>query len=410
MTIRSRVALLITDPYYPGTFPGSHRPAKFAKYLASFGWTPVVLCAEWTPENSLGCYDSSLGPSADVCETVRIPHVGFPTTITRKASVRIERALFPFCSPTATMRAMITHANEIIRRRRPSIVWSTAIPTYPHGAGAFVSRTHSLPWVADFRDLPDQTYHGVRERRLVFAERLICAGAAAFTVPSDKLARKLGARHRAPVHVIPNGFDEDDYPAHSTMRRDKFVIAYFGILYAFRDPGPLFAALDNLIRRGVIDLNDLSVEFYGTPPRELEQLVSGYHCRQAIAAFARLSRADMFREAGRAAVLLNMQGPDAGGAVPSKLTEYLGARRPVLNIPGDDGPGDEILRITNAGRTARTSEEIADILSAWYGEWKRTGEVGMRRDEEMVATYTRHGQTKLLARIFDEITASHRSR
>lgn len=402
----ARVALLITDPYYPATFAGTHRPAKFAKYLPAFGWTPVVVCAEWTSLNSRGFHDAALGPEADVCETIRVRHVGFPRTVAQKLRLRGEQALFPFSAPLATMRGLIVQASDVVRRRRPCVVWSTALPTYPHAAAAWVSLVHGLPWVADFRDLPDQTYHGIGERRLVLGERVACARAAAFTVPSEMLARKLTARHRAPVHVVQNGFDDDDYPRGVATRTDKFVIAYFGILYAFRDPRPLFTALDALASRGALALDDVRVQFYGTPDVQVKPLLGGFACRSSVEILPRVGRAEMFHQASRAAVLLNLQGPEAGGAVPSKLTEYLGARRPILNIPGDDGPGDELLRATRAGTTVSTPDEIAGVLAAWYRAWKQTGDVRVLRDEDAVARFTRRRQAELLAGIFAQVAAT----
>jgi glycosyltransferase involved in cell wall biosynthesis len=279
---------------------------------------------------------------------------------------------------------------------------------FPHVVASWVSLFHKIPWVADFRDLVDQTDYGLRHRfrllRLVLGERVLCAPADAFVVPSEKLRRKLAERHGAPVHVIPNGFDEDDYPRDVSVRTDCFSIAYFGILlYAFRDPKPLFAALDLLAESGRIDLAKVRVEFFGTPQKQVEPHVAGFRCAKSVIVRPRVGRAEMFREASRAAVLLNMQGAEAGGAVPSKLTEYLGARRPILNIPGDQGPIDDLIRETRAGRTAASAEQIAAILGEWYRRWELAGTVEWEADPEAVSRYTRRHQTGALARVLSSV-------
>ncbi|HEV8453615.1 MAG TPA: hypothetical protein VGQ24_01915, partial [Gemmatimonadales bacterium] len=172
--------------------------------------------------------------------------------------------------------------------------------------------------------------------------------------------------------------------------------------YAFRDPRPLFQALDLLAGRAAIDLGRVRVRFYGTPVAEIRALAKGFACSSAVEALPRIGRSEMLTLQQSATVLLNLQGSEAGGAVPSKLLEYLGARRPILNIPSDQGGGDAVLNRTGAGQTATEVEEIAAVVGAWYSEWRRTGVVRWPGRASEVAFYSRRNQAAILGRVFDE--------
>lgn len=411
-----RTALLVVDTYYPNTMAGSFRPGKMAKFLPEFGWNPIVLCREWTPRNCGEFYDPGLEPELAAREVVRIPSAGLSRNVPVRLAARLQRSLWPYHAPVEVGLAMLRRANRLIASRSVDVIWSSYVPGVCHWVASRLTARHAIPWIADFRDLPDQSDDTRKTRRMVAAERRLCARAAAITTTSPRLAERLSSRHGVPVHTIENGFDEDDYRtpysaagvdiASSDVEADVFTIAYFGILYRFRDPQPLIAALELLVRSGRVDPNKLRVDFYGTGDHPLLRLGRASALRACLRVHPRLSRADMFARMAQASVLLNLQSDDAGGAVPSKLLEYLGARRPILNVPGDGGPVDELIRSTGSGETARSSEEVAGTVARWYEQWSQTGRVTVARDEAVVRRLGRRDQAKRLAELFDRVLST----
>ena len=398
----SKRVLMITRAYYPNNSSGTHRPAKFAKYLPRFGWTPVVLCADWTPENSDGYFDPSLAAIGDVCETIRVPYT-LPPSGSLKRRVRIlTEILWPFRAPLGFASALRRAAEDAVRRESFDAVWSTYRPGLTHWVASQVSRRHGIPWVADFRDLPDQTHKDWRAQRAVREEVAICTGARALVATSRPLADQLATRHTAPVHVILNGFDADDYPKVADERIETFTIGHFGFVYEFRDPRPLFGALDILARERQVDLDDVRVLFYATPIATVIPLAKPYACARIVQCLDNLPHREMAVVQQRTAVLLVLQSSEGGGSIPAKLYDYMATRRPVLNIPGDGGPIDELVRQTNIGFTSGDPAEIARILLAWYREWKATGSVRFAGEPQVLA-YTREGQAAQLARILDSV-------
>jgi glycosyltransferase involved in cell wall biosynthesis len=403
----SRKALLISEGYYPGNFPGANRAAKLAKYLPQSGWTPVVLCAAWTPENAGECYDPHLAAQPDVCRTVRVPYPSYPATKIGRGLWIAARLLFPYRAPFSFTRGMLAEAQRLIEGDEFEVVWSS----YPYGVNHYVAsqvvRRCGIPWVADFRDLPDQAFENWKTRRAVKAETRVCAAAKVLTATCQPQVDKLSLRHAAPAYVIPNGFDPEDYSDAQVTASDKFTIGYFGILYTYRDPRPLFAALDLLESRGAIDPADVRVRFYvGAETGIIRDRLEGFRCGRLVECMPRVPVQEMCRLQQESVVLLNLKSPEAGGSVPSKLFDYMASRRPILNVPGDRDVVDAILEETRAGVTAGDPEAIARALETWYGEWKRTRWVACPGIPEKVARYSRQVQAKRLAEVLDSISGS----
>ena len=131
-------------PYAGGT--GVHRTLKFSRYLAHFGWQPIVLSAN---PRAYGRSDPSAAtpPGVDV---------------TRAFAVDSSRS-FAVAGHYPQVMALpdrwmtwwlggVMNGFALIRKHRPDVIWSTSpIPT-AHWIARTLQRWSALPWVADFRD------------------------------------------------------------------------------------------------------------------------------------------------------------------------------------------------------------------------------------------------------------------
>jgi glycosyltransferase involved in cell wall biosynthesis len=312
-------------------------------------------------------------------------------------------AVFPYGTPWKTVRSFRREAADLARSSAVDVVWSTYMPGFPHLVAHQVSEELAIPWVADFRDLPDQTYNTWSTRRSVRYEVDVCASASAMVATSGALARRLETRHRAPVHVILNGFDPADYDSAPIPPGDTFTIRFSGTLYEFRDPRPLLSAIDLLYDRGQIDLGRVVVEFFGPPETLIRELATGFTCAPVVRARPRIPFRDMLRVQQESSVLLLLTSSVAGGAIPSKLFLYLGSRRPILNVPGDGGEVDAILSDTRGGVSAAGPEEIAGVLGRWYGEWQSSGTLECRSISERVERHQCRERAGRLARVLESV-------
>jgi len=404
----ARHVLLLGRWFYPRTSPGAHRMAKMVQYLPRHGWSPTVLCAECTPENSGLRYDPLLAARGDPCETVRIPYNPDrgKTRLGRalvRAQRRCENVLHPYHEPAAFFRRMLAAAERLLARTQFDALWASSMPSVVHAVASEISRRHGIPWMAEFRDLVDQSSDGWIIRRTVREEMRVCSTARALIAVSPMHVKRLESRHKIPVHLIYNGFDPADYTVAEAVDQQRFVIGFFGTVYVDRDPRPLLKALDLLRQDPRVRLADIAIQFYGPPHYVIGRFLAGYGCQDVVEWQPGVPYAEMVRLQKRCAILLLLKGPGAWGAIPSNIFVYLGARRPILNVPGDGNVVDSLLAETQGGISLGEPQRIADAIAAWYQEWKATGTVQCRSLPEVVARYTRERQVEQMARLLDSV-------
>ncbi len=422
--------LMIAHAFPPRHGIGSLRAAKFAKYLPRFGWEPVVLTRHWEGERGL--------EEPPGVEVIRTPYQDKLRFFRRGSSTRampasrgqqtISQSLFNSVWRIASfwLKECLAYPDEFsgwkpyaleagrerLRAGDISLIFSTSPPPTSHLIASELQRETGLPWVADFRDLWTQN-HYVRhtllrrwiERRL---EKKALARATVLITVSQPLAGKLQRLHGKPVEVITNGFDEDDYSSLPPSPTPYFSLTYTGQIYAGkRDPTLLFSAVRYLLDTGLIDPKRFKIRFYG-PERDrglVVCLADRFGIRELVShgGYVPYQEAILRQRESTALLLLNWNSPEEKGVYTGKVFEYLGAKRPILAIPGNNGVVDELLYETASGVVASTKEEIATILKSWYDEFVKTGGIAYKGKDEIIKQYTRATQAGKLAAIFDRV-------
>lgn len=406
----SKRVLLIGRNYYPSSVPASHRMAKMAKYLPKYGWVPTVLCAKLTAENSPRTYDPVLADKGDLCETVRVSVDGYlgKTRVGRRLGEtkdQIEKFIYPDKHPVAFCRRMLDAAERLVSKNKFDAIWATAPPTFTHFVASEVSQKFSIPWVADFRDLADEYKKTWTVRREVQAESRICANAKALIAVTPIHVKILKERHNVPVHLVFNGYDPEDYVGDVVVDPEKFVIGYFGHIEPFRNPRPLFEALDMMIMDGNKVIDDIVVLFFGALQRQIQSFLKGFNCSDRVQWCPRVGHSEMIRLQRSCSVLLLLKSREPIGTIGSKAFDYLATGRPILNVPGDGDVVDKLLAETQAGISLSKPAEIASALTKWHQEWKTTGSIQCRSVPEVVEKYSREKQAEMLGQILDSVVA-----
>ena len=404
--------LMLAEFYPPNSVAGAHRPAKLAKYLSRFGWSPVVLCGAWTAENCEGTYDPSL-EGKDSCPTIRLPRPAPSYTIPARILRRIVR---PFSSPQlypkSFGRALLREAKGLCQRERFDALWATYSPGSTLATASAIREKIGIPWVADFRDLFDYQRHS--RRRLAALHRWeirTCRNASAIVTVSEALAESLRKRHECPVYVLPNGFDPEDYPpASATTPAPCFIVRYFGIIYPARqDPMPVVRAINLLAQRG-LGPKDIRVEFYGATSDLLEREMVDACDRQGMVTWKqRVPQEDMVRLQQNAGALLVLSCPGERGILTSKVFGYLAAGRPILNVPGDSDALDALISETGAGVTLAQPQEIAATLETWLRRHRESPSFSLAPKADGIARYSRVAQAQALASILDSAVRGNSS-
>lgn len=436
-----RRVLILSYYFPPSGGPGVQRVLKFAKYLPSFDWTPVVLTVE---EGAYPARDPSLWQDVPASATVHRTTSWDPYQLYARLTGQSGDEAVVQGSVEGEGRswkqalARWIRANVFLPDARvgwvPFAVWrgrrllaegdidailTTGPPHSTHLAGAALQALTGTPWVADFRDpWTDINYYQelphTRWARWLDAalERMVIRRARAVTTVSptwrDLLVRKGASRtwDGDRFAVVQNGFDEDDIPASPAMpSRDVFEVTHVGSLYASRNPTSLWRALQRLRSNDAVpslrlrlvgpvdsnvwtslDRHDLSA---------ITERVSYVPHKQAVT---------YMRQAGL--LLLSIEDfPQAAGMMTGKIYEYLASGRPVVGIGPPEGDAAALLRKTKGGRLFGRDQEtdLAQFIHAHYVAWEK-GLPRVGAAPEVLRPYRRRAQTERMAEVLGAIT------
>lgn len=270
---------------------------------------------------------------------------------------------------------------SIIERMRPDIILSSGPPWTAHRVGSSLSRSFSLPWIADFRDawvsdpwriyaqdsqgLPkwrDRIDYRMEDRWLRTAALTICATQNLRSsllsthpdVPADKLT------------VISNGFDDLKVPTTSPNGGSRSrELLHLGSLYAGRRIDTFCKAFELLVQSNPQKYGDLKLTFLGYSPQfaidSAQTSAPKMWQTGSIEFLPPLNWIEAQERVEQASVLLVFQG-EHPTAIPAKFFEYLQTGKPVVAIAGA-GALREIVESTDSGFVANPNDVEAIRLA-----------------------------------------------
>ncbi len=405
-----QTVLMIAWHFPPLNHTASKRTGCFAKYLASLGWKPIVLCVEWTKENCL--YDESYVKNYGKDITiVQVPYHP-PAMNSAMDIVRKKATSFAFSHliPIEWYRAAKAAIERIVNQHKVSVIWASypGLGGLPHTLADWASRKWNIPWVADYRDVPGQIgnipiFHKVRLLLDAYREKKIMKSASEIVTVSAALKEKLEARHGKTVTVIENGFDSADYLDRKEIveeRKRIFRIVYAGNIYLpHRNPRPVLDAIGELIDSKELKEEEIALEFYGTDEAVIGKVFKGSAYVKLVKRYPRLSNEAIVENLRSATVLLQLAFGEDKGIATGKVYEYLAADRPILSVPQDHDCVDKLLSETQAGVSCTGTFAIRKQIGQWYREWKATGKIDLPRNAQEIGKYSRQEQAKRLAAI-----------
>ncbi|HEY0883331.1 MAG TPA: glycosyltransferase [Archangium sp.] len=242
-----------------------------------------------------------------------------------------------------------------------------------------------LPWVAYFGDVvasnpyvklmssyPLHDEDIVTEARtLEHADVVICNNdyqrRLMFTGPFERYASK--------AVVVPHCFDPAFFPKSELAKRDRYTIMHVGTLYSVRrTAAPVLKAVDRLLEIYPQYANRFELLFYG----------GGYAGSDYEAHGAMLHRGhvrlegsvpylDSLRLMRSADLLLNIDGVfdkaidglEFNPFFPGKLTDYMGAGKPITSVTMAEGPTADILRESGNLIADTRPDRIAYVLKRY---------------------------------------------
>jgi glycosyltransferase involved in cell wall biosynthesis len=424
----------------PESTIGAQRPAGFARSLPKFGWRAVVLTCDIERRRSATRKDLPRivedalvrFRTADPKESVILPLpslrrgglvdrmsyalptgeglaglAGKPLTALRAFAGDWSASWQPVAQAVADALTAETHFDACLGEHSPD-------------AGIFLARwfhrRHGVPWAADFRD-PALAAYTPRSAALYAPVLRRLVSTAAFSVAVTPRWAELDREDlRLPVHCIPNGFIPEEFAGTpAPIAPAPLRVVYAGRIASQQDLRPFLLGMGRLAQRDPGAAEHVRFVYRGRSHALAGALADACGVRGLVdigdeipreRCLELLTGADLLLLLSAAGVEGNRWFED--GFYPGKVMEYLGARRPMLCVPGDGGVLDELLGETRAGSVARTPEEVARFLEV-AAEIRAAGRaLPYEPDEAVVAGCTRERQSLTLAGLLDGLVRGPR--
>jgi glycosyltransferase involved in cell wall biosynthesis len=270
-------------------------------------------------------------------------------------------------------------------------------------------RDPSLHWVADFRDpwsewgFLDTLQAGAwARRRHKQLERSVLQKADEVITITPFYVRQFSALGGRPVHLLTNGFDEDDFKALTLVRPAQFTIRHIGIVNEKCDPRPFMQAVRAAMLADADFAAHTQMEFIGEVHPQFRADVQASPELDRMTRFpGSVPHKQLLKVYGSSSLLvLVLTGyKDAEGYMPGKLFEYLATGLPVLGVGPEEGDAAHLLSTSGAGRMLDGSrqEQLRDVLLREFRAWQRAEDRVERQD---YSAYSRRMITRKLTELF----------
>lgn len=431
--------LIITYYWPPAGGSGVQRWVKFAKYLPKNGWTPII----YTPLNpTFYSLDKTMGeelpPEVQVLKRpITEPYSLYhklmgkertvdmrvltatgkeaerkaPASFKDKVSLWLRSNLFIPDPRVWWVRPSVKWLKEWLEEHPVDLIVTTGPPQSMHLIGQRLHKELGLPWIPDFRDPWTKMYWFKRmrltkcsERKHRRLERAALDQATAVMTVTPLMAENYQRMTETPVHVITNGYDEEDF--NQAVELDgHFNIVHTGILSADGNPVALWNSLKEKAASDPAFDKELRIRLVGQTDDGVMATIREAGLSGHVIDLGYQSHRIAVREQMAASVLALPQrdDPDMRMILQGKVFEYLAARRPIIGFGREDGDLARVIAEAKAGKVFSFNDKAgirAFIDDAW--EKHRSGTPDPCTGD--VEQYSRRRLTERLAELFNSLT------
>ena len=389
-----RRVLIITYYWPPTGGSGVQRWVKFAKYLPSLGWQPVV----YTPSNpeQLAVDESLMSEIPAEVEVlkqpIREPYAFYRRLVGGGASkgagvnpinsqkktwkqrlmLWIRSNLFVPDPRAGWVRPSVGFLCRYLSEHPVDVIVTTGPPQSVHLIGRGLHRKLGVPWVADFRDPWTRMFFFenlpmlpcVRHRH-VCLEKSVLDEATAVVSVTPRVQADFASMTSTPVHLITNGYDESDFAAELPPRTDgKFRVVHTGLFASDGNPLELWKALAGLCSESADFASRLEIRLAGKVDPEIVDSITEAGLGAQLHLLGYLPHSESVAELRQADIILLplRQAPEYSKVYPGKIFECMAAAaRPSATGKGRDKPSPKIGRFSGAPESVPQGEPSSRI-------------------------------------------------
>lgn len=427
----ARIRILLLAYYFPPMgLSGVQRTAKLVKYLPEFGVDVTVLTAT---SGAYFAFDDVLLKEVEQSgarivrtrsfdptrlfggrRTVALPAEGHRSTLSRWGQFVFQPDNKIGWQPFA-LRA----GRRILTETPHDAIYVTAPPYSALLSATRLAQQFKLPLVVDFRDdwvgNPRHEYPTSWHRRMALRQesRVLHAASRIQTINSV-IAQNMAGRHpdlRKTIHVVPQGFDPQDFSADQTSaspeRNDACTFLYTGVFYDRQRPDTFLKAFASACNREPDFRNRAVASFAGLVPAYMDTLVATLGIKENVRNAGYLDHERTIRAQQSADILwLTIgEGPGSEGISTGKLYEYLGAGRPILGLV-PQGVARHTLEESGIGTICHPDdvESVSNAMLELFSDWQK-GQLKGRADKTFLSSFDRYEQARSAAHIFCTLNA-----
>ena len=374
-----RKVLIVSYYWPPAGGSGVQRWLKFAKYLPSNDWQPII----YTPDNPyLEIKDDKLLNNipleAEIWKTAiwepyslkdRLLGKDIKTqsagVVSNKKLIRnrllnwVRGNLFIPDPKIYWVKPSVKYlANKIIEHNIEHII-TTGPPHSMHLIGLHLKKIYpDLKWIADFRDpwseldlLDDFHLLDYSRKKHQQLEKEVLQNADVCLTVSENWVSDLKRLGGNRVELITNGYDDEDFN-NQPKTNDKFIIGHYGLLNHLRNPLKLWKSLNSLCKKHTNFNNKLEIHLSGNIDGEVITDINRYPYLQGkVVELGYLSHAEVLKQYNEASILLLLlfNSKSGVGNYPGKMFEYFAAKKPILAFGPVDSDTQNMISKTNTG-------------------------------------------------------------
>ena len=433
--------VLIISYYWPPTGgSGVQRWVKFAKYLPSEGWQPVI----YTPENpeqlavdeSLAAevpedaeivktriiepyelYKRVLRRSGHSKEAVEVNPVNAQNkSLLQKAAMWIRGNLFRPDPRCLWIGPSVRFLKKYLAEHPVDLIVSTGPPQSMHMIGLRLSRETGLPWIADFRDPWTKIFYfkhlsmtSATEKWHRKMEKKVLDEASAVVAVSPLVQQEFQEMTDTPVELITNGFDECDFSSEQCTEAyggasEEFIITHTGLFAADGNPTVLWDVLAEKYRTDEIFKKLLRIKLIGKTDDQILKALTNRGLEDSMINMGYQPHSVAVEQQRQASLLILplRKEPEYKAVLPGKLFEYLASQRPILGIGQPDGAMAMIVNETRTG-TVIDWEDRKGLTQYIEQCWERHLEGRLSTEGADLSRFTRRSLTRRMAGLFDRV-------
>ncbi len=326
----------------------SKRAEAFMRHLPKFGIEPVMITNHFDPSKTMLEIDEFFGE-----KVIRLPYQ--PLEYRKRNLLSKILVLINWSRGDFDSNGVSSHYKEYydflldhLKKEKYDAIISIYSPHYHLKLCYELNKIFNIPYVLDFRDLWNNLvmsknytafslFHFLRDFLVIkywekwLKKTLFISATTPTMVDFIKTKFKIKSGE-----IITNGFEVEDFRNEITHNHsDTIIISSIGTIYPDQDLEPIFNVLKSLSINHKTEMYFLGC--VGDMSNRLLQLVKKYELFDCVKIKEKVDHKDAILHMMSSTILFYPGWKNMPGIIPGKIFEYIGAKKPIVVCPTDNG-------------------------------------------------------------------------